>query len=58
MTSPGCLQLQTNCCVTANVEPGHTRTHAPLMTRLLVFYIQRGQLSGKYESIVVQQKRA
>ena len=28
MTSPVCPQLQTNCCVTANVEKGQQRTHA------------------------------
>ena len=28
MTSPVCPQLQTNCCVTANVERGHFQTHA------------------------------
>ncbi len=26
MTCPVCLQLQTNCCVTSNVEKGHKQT--------------------------------
>ena len=28
MTSPGCPQFQTNCCVAANVGRGHQKTHA------------------------------
>ena len=28
MTSPDCPQLQTNCCVTANVEKGQSRRFA------------------------------
>lgn len=30
MTSPVCLQLQTNCCVTANLEKG--TDHAPIVS--------------------------